>query len=1323
MRRALWILLTPLLGFLVVFSIFNQVLEPKISHWAVREIQNYSASSLPVIISAEKMEIRFLKPSISLKNVTFEGQQNLKTSMQKVKIPELTLFVDFLHLLSGRITLSALVIDRPQVEMNIDPFLEDESPSKLLPMQEIFSKLEGFPLKRILLNEIDFKIFSEKKMMAASISGGDILINNFGKSVALKTLFPKIKLQMSSQIALEGQLETKILLTENSLKIIQINLLHHDSEISAFGEISDIKSILVKPTGALDIQANLNLSDLSSQVQKVKTLLYLPKAVGLVKLDVKTMFNGLNSISGQGQIRTQDLKISKFEIGDAKIQGEFKDRSIYFSEVKVFHPAGEALLTESQLSLGGNYTFRSRVNVSKLDLHKLFQNIDLSNIPVGMDLQGVLPCEGQARPHFTLSCNQASISAKYIWVKAGSTEKSSSILNIPRMNAQGSLQITNKAVAYKASLNLGTSSGFSDGVIDFSEGFKINFKTKHLDFLNIENLAKLKLEGSSSIEGFTQGDSHAAIFEMRVNARDFYFENFFLGNLITDLKYKRGQLHFENVAGAINKTNYLAELVVDLEKERIRGDFRSPTSSLSDVAKVFEKIYELPVQVQGFGAAKGRFDGPLDLWKMNYELDSAFKKISIGPENFDSLAFNVEATEGNLKTNKALLIKANSSLNIRGEISSNQIMEIYADGKNWKLEESDFFISGKTNASIIGNLNFAAELKNSLRNPNIQIKGLISDTLFEEQEIPNSNFIFRLDRNSLEAQISLFGDKVQADVQIPTEKNHLPLAIKIKTNNWNYSSLLSLVGGASLANEYKSNLTSLIDLKSESGDIFKATGKISIDKVFLKRGNLSLTNSEPIEIISNNGITNFRNFTLEGAGNSLFVRGEGFTADNLNLSINFKTDLRLLQIFTPFLEDLAGQVSLSTTVTGSIKKPLILGTMQNNNAFLKIKGFPHPIERLTTDVVFSQSKILINSVKGQLAGGQLTGGGNISINGIRDLPLSLRVRLENVAFNVPEKVQTNGNADILLSGKWFPYVLSGTYHISSAYLDKEFTEEAEANGIKQSLYLPKFIREGHFEPISLDLQLILEKNIVIKNSLLDGNVNGQLQIKGYPSDPILIGKINIDKKTKLIFKDKIFIVQNGLIDFNDPTQINPNLYISASSRIDNYDISLLTQGSAKNLAIRLTSIPPLAEQEIISLIALGVTSSRMDQNLQSKQQAEQLGVEIGGAVLAKPIAKRLESTLGLNLQVTSEYNATRNISVPKITLSRQLSEKIKVSGSRPVKDTQSYDLKLEYLINNNVTAVGSFENRGFEENSTLQTTQPETQSIFGLDLEFKREFR
>lgn len=1324
MKRALWILITPLAAFLCLWLFVSLFFAPRLEKWTLNKIQSYSEESLPVKIRAQDIQLSLLKPSVAFEELEIAPSSELSASLKPIRIQNVRVYIDFLHLLSGRLTFSAVVLNAPDIEIDIDPLLEEDSPPKELPIDQIFQQLETWPLQRLLLKDLKLKLTSKKLGLEVNVSKGDILASSIGKNLTAKASIPGLRLTHAKTGEYQGSFDTHLFLTRQSLRIIQLGVHLNESELLARGELLDFRNLLIKPTGILDLSAQLNLSEVYQEIIQTRPHLKIPRISGELHFEVDTRFNGLEDLISKADIKTRALVIDNFQLGDAKIQGEYKNKFITLSEMKVFHPAGEAVLTQSQLSLDGNYAFKSKISVNSLDLQKLFQTIGLANIPVGVDLNGVLPCEGQIYPFFQFTCTQAELHAKDLWVKTDNSTKTPHLVNVPHMGAKGQVRITKDFVEYAATVSVGNSSGTSHGVIDFEKGFKIDFNTKNLDFNNIANLAQLKMEGSASIDGSTSGDSNSAIFNMTVNARDFIFEDFTLGNLLTELNYKSGHLIFEDIAGAINRTNYLGQLDVNLSNETLKGNFRVPTAELQDVAQVFQRIYNFPLSVQGLGAAKASIEGPLSFWKLNYKLESQFKKLSLGSENFDTLTFNVSAKNGNINTDKVQLQKNSSTLKLEGGITSDQILNLYADGKNWRVEESDFVNASQKNSSIIGQLNFAAELKESTKNPKILLKGSVSDTLIEDQEIPDSDFILQADRTGLGVQLSLFGDKVQGDFQIPYEKNTTPLVVKVKTNNWNYSSLLGLVGGANLANEYTSALTSTVDLRSSSGDFFKTSGKVTIDKLFLKRGNMSFNNPDPIEILSDDGVMAIKNFYLDGPDNRLQIKGSNFTAENLNLAVNLQADLRLLQILTPFLEDLGGEVQLATNISGPLKKPEILGNLRNNNAYVKIKGFPHPLEKLSTDVVFSQSKILINSVKAQVAGGTLTGDGGVSINGIRDLPISLRLRLENVSMNVPEKIRTHGNADLLISGRWFPFTLSGTYHVNNALVEKEFTEDSsEISGVKQSLYLPKFIRESNFEPLNLDLQIVLDENILVKNSLLDGAVSGNLQVKGVPSFPLLFGKINIRKKTKLFFKDKIFEIQTGLIDFADPSEINPNLYITAVSRIYDYDITLLTQGSSKNLTIRLTSVPPLAEQDIISLIALGVTSAKMDQNLQSRQQAEQLGVEIGGAVLAKPISKQLENTLGLNLQVTSEYDSTRNISVPKITLSRKLSDRVKVSGSRPVRDTISYDLKMEYFINNNVTAIGSFESRGIEDSTTLQTTQPTSQSIFGLDLEFKREFK
>lgn len=1323
MKRVFWILITPLASLAALWILASIVFAPKIEKWTLEKIQTYSEKNLPVRIQAENLQFSLLRPRLKLEGIEIRGQKELESILPSVNVSSVSAHMDLLHLLSGRLTLSAIIIEDPEIKVNIDPLLKDDSPAKELPLEQLFTFLEGLPLDRILLKNLRAHIVAPSSKLEVSAENGDILLTNMGKNLTGKANLPSLQVQVSGLGEFAGSLDTHLYLTRQSLRIIQLSTRLGDSEILARGELTNFKDIALKPSGVLDLTARVNISDIYREIKRLRPEIKLPTIGGELVTEMDTRFNGLDDIKATADISTRSVTLDKLELGDARIQGDYNNGVISLSEMQVNHPAGEAAITKSELELDGNYNFKTLVNVKSLDLYKLFQSLDLADIPTGVELEGELPCEGHLRPTLLVTCSNATLSGRNLWVKTDINPKTPYLVNIDRMGAKGQVQVTTQKVTYAASVSMGSSIGSSDGVIDFSTGFKINYKTPRLDLKNVRNLANLKMSGYTSLEGSTSGDSESAVFDMKLNARDFIFEDFALGNLLTQVQYQKGHLLFEDIAGALNRTQYLGDLDVNLNNNSLKGDFSVPTADLGDIALVFDRIFKFPLPVQGLGAAKASVEGPLEFWKLNYRLESAFKNPVIGPETLDELHFNVSARDGNIRTDKVVLQRGNSSLTLQGGISSEKEMNLYADGKNWRLEESDL-ISG-INSNINGNVNFAAELKERVTEPQILLKGAITDTLFEDQEIPNSNFILRANRKSFGGQVSFFGDKVNGEFQIPLSGSGTPLVVKMRTNEWNYATLLGLIGGANLASEYESSLTSSVDLRSEQGDLLKASGKVLINDFRLKRGNMSFANPQPIEITATNGVGNVKNFTLQGPQNLIQIRGSNFTADKLNLGVSVTADLRLMQIFTPFLEDLGGPIEISTNLSGSLQKPEILGNANTNKAFVKIKGFPHPLEKLSAQVVFSQSKVLINSIKGQIAGGTLNGDGGLMINGIRDLPTSIRLRLEGVTFNVPDKVRSSGDADLIFSGRWFPFTLSGTFHVSSALVEKEFTEDAGGvAGIRQSQYLPKLLREGRFEPLLLDLQVPLNRNIVIKNSLIDGSVTGQLQVKGPPENPILLGKINTEKKSKIIFKDKIFDIQSGIIDFNNPNEINPNLYISANSRINEYDISLLAQGPSKNLTILLSSVPPLPEQDIISLIALGITSSALDQNLQSRQQAEQLGVEIGGAVLAKPISKQLESTLGLNLQVTSQYDSTRNISVPKITLSRRLSEKVKVSGSRPVGDTQSYDIKLEYLLNNNLTAIGSFESRGSsEENTNVQSTQQEVQSIFGLDLEFKREFK
>lgn len=1323
MKRVLLILLPPLIVLAALAAGLKYWAIPAGEAWALRKLKSYSEKNLPVVIEAEAIKFNILKNAASIEKLSITTKDDLKMYTDRAHVESVRVNLDLFQLLTGRVLVSAVLVDSPEARVQLDPILDKPSKPEALPLNQLFEVLEKIPVERIFIHNLNLELQSQKQKSSAHLQGADLLLGNHINSLTARVDVPRLNLVIANQGPLQTRFDVSAVLGRDNLRITRAGARYGESEVIVKGEFDKFSQVALHPRANLEASGDLKFQEIMQQLRPMLPSYKLPAVTGSATVRMDWKINGKDQITGKIDLKTKDVAVDQFTLGNAALQGIFKGDSVIFPEVEINHPAGNARLTNSEIQLQKNFDFKTNIKVSKLDIQKLFLSLNLHEIPVWLTLQGEMPCSGQIKSPIKVTC-EGSVSGENLLVTSDFKNPKSVIADIPKMGAKGQTEITEKGVTYKAQVQLGANTGESSGTIDFTKGFNIAYSSPRVDFSSIRNLANLKLKGGGALEGSTKGDSHSAVFDMKLKLQEFSFEDYYLGQLNGNLSYVKGHLLLNDLNGLLPKSSYQGSLDVDLHDSKITGRIKAPTLDLSDLVKVFEAHYLFPLTIKAPGSADIAFNGPLDFWKLSYQLDSRFKGGQFAGESFDELILNAQSTQGNMQLQKAFVRKNAATINATGGISPQQDLNLKVEGRNFRLDESDFI--SKISTNIFGILNFSSQLHGKVTEPDIALRGSITETVLDEQEVPSSFFDLKIKKTAMEGNANLFGHRIQADWMLPF--SNTPLRLRVKTVDWNYASLLSILSGnAAYQNEYDSSLTADVDLQSESGQWRKVTGNVQVKNLFLKRGNLSFRNPDPIMVRVDTGKMRIQNFNLEGPQNSIQIRGQDFTLDNMNVNIVANTELRLFHMFFPFLDDLGGSVQASATISGSLLKPQILGSLTTNNSFVKIKGLPHPIERIQAEVNFSQTKVLINSIKAQMAGGLVSADGNITINEYRNMPTSIRLNLDGVNLNIPDKVRTSGSADLLISGKWFPFLLSGTYRVSSGIFEREFTEGGDATlNTRQSIYLPKILRQSSFESLILDVQILFEKSFLVKNTLVDGSVQGNLQVKGSISNPILLGRLQADKNTKLIFKDKSFEVQTANVVFNNPDEINPDLYVSAQARVNDYDIMILAQGPAKNLkSLRLTSVPPLPEPDIISLLALGVTSSRADfSGTQGREQQVQAGYELGFAIMAQPINKEFQNRLGVNVQLSSSFDSTRNISVPKVTFSRKVSNRVNASASRSLgADTNDVEVKLRYLINNNVSAIGSYESSQTTQGGQGVTNSAREKNFFGLDLEFRREFK
>jgi len=1315
-KRVFWILLTPTIFVLLASFAWTELVWPRLSIWGIKQAKALAFNEAKIKFDVESVDIQFFKPTLIANKFSMEPPPGTSEILSSVAADEIKVQIDPFELLLGRFIISAIVIQNPKTEVEIDSLIEgNDSPPEEIPLNQIFKSIALLPIKRVFIEDGDVTLNSKKNSLQANLKSFDLGLFLQKDRLQLKVDLPQIisTLKAESIPALQGKISLS--LDRKKLKINEFKIQSASTSINLEGEMPDLARIAFNPLADVNIKTSTNMNLLAQELKIItkKDLLLS----GTLSSEGKIKLGANKKISSDFSLSTQDIQIEQFKIGEAVVKGELDGDNLRFKKIEAIHPAGHIVFNNSELELKKEFKFKSEIEVKNLNSLKLFHSLGLNKIPVNMDLKANLPCEGKLSP-FSTNC-KGWVSAQNLQVKSESNFTGKSVIEMDELYAEGSLQVDSSEVKYNAQIKVANNVGSSEGSINFETGFKINYKTPQIDFANVKNLFNLKFEGQAQIEGTTEGNSDSAIFDMNFKSTNFAFEDFKLGSVNSDVSFRSGKLFLKNIQGSLTQTQYSGQIDVNLDHNDIVGNLDLPKANAGDIFWIIDRKYPVPVSFDGNGQARVRFEGPLDFWKLSYKLDSEFKNGKIGTETFNKMIFSVSALDGNIKTDQVEMFKNSSSLKIDGTISTQQKMKLTANGKNFKLEESELI--NTNNESLFGILNFDAELNGTVSEPEFKAKGSIRETVFDEQETPDSQFDLRVTKQAFEIKSDLFGAKIKTDVVWPFEKSASPMKLFISTKDWNFTQVLSLFNSSLLKNEYNSSLTTTINLKSDSGDFNNLSGRVDIVNFYVKRGTLALQNESPMDAVFENGQISLENFELKGPDNSVKFVGKNFALNDLNIQARVELEMRILHILMPFFEELNGPAKLTATFRGPFNKPEILGNAYLNEVFFKFKNFPHAFERVESEIVFSHSKILIEDVKGQIAGGQFSGQGNVQIQGPKDIPTMLNLKFEGVSLNMPDKVKSTGSADLTLSGRWFPFLISGTYNISYALYEKELSSENDLLAVKQSLYLPKSLKEESNDPLAFDLTLALNRPAEIKNSQVDGTATGQLQFKGTTSNPILLGKLNLEKNTKLIFKDKVFELQTGNILFSNPSEINPDLYISAQSRVNDYDISLLVQGAAKNPSIKLTSLPPMPETEIISLLALGITSSKLEQSASSNQQAEQSATEIGAAVLSNTaVAKTLQNKLGVNIQISNTFDSTKNISIPKATISGRLSKRVNYYFSRTIRDSATSEVKFQYLINSNLSGNVSIENR---EEEVTNTAEKETKSILGLDLEYKREFR
>lgn len=350
---------------------------------------------------------------------------------------------------------------------------------------------------------------------------------------------------------------------------------------------------------------------------------------------------------------------------------------------------------------------------------------------------------------------------------------------------------------------------------------------------------------------------------------------------------------------------------------------------------------------------------------------------------------------------------------------------------------------------------------------------------------------------------------------------------------------------------------------------------------------------------------------------------ESITAENLTAKLDLpRLDLSRFTTLVPSLKRLSGFVTGTVTASGPLTKPEANGTirLENASATLADPSVP-PIQNAAAEVNFTLKQISLKNLRASIAGGTLDGSGALVLTDNKPSSLDFRLRGSQLPLLRNDMLILRANADLRLAGPWESAALTGTVAAvdSLFYRDIELLPIGKPFTTPSAASLPKLDARpstgkataaipAPFGAWKLNLAVKTQDPFLIRGNLATGQVDVALKVIGNLSDPKLDGTATIsDFAATLPFST--LKIRTGTVRFTPASGFDPILEIRGTAEPRPYRVAAFVYGKASDPQIMLTSVPPLPETEIMTLLATGTTTEGLEDTGAATNRAIQLFAE------------------------------------------------------------------------------------------------------------------
>lgn len=421
-------------------------------------------------------------------------------------------------------------------------------------------------------------------------------------------------------------------------------------------------------------------------------------------------------------------------------------------------------------------------------------------------------------------------------------------------------------------------------------------------------------------------------------------------------------------------------------------------------------------------------------------------------------------------------------------------------------------------------------------------------------------------------------------------------------------------------------------------------------------------------------------------GQDLFVGGQIGLGEGgrVDLRLQSSVDPALLAPFLPGLELSGGRFDVLAVVDGPTAAPRVNGQGEVVDGRLVLGGIP-PLSAMRGLVLFYPGRVVLDSVRGQLGGGEVRISGGVGLpRAEEELSYNLQIQGRGVTVRYPEGWELRGDAELSVASIEQGRQVRGTVSLDRAqYLRRV---EVGLTQLLQSLFQRRRleVESTDEELTSTQLNLVITgpDALRVRNNVANLRGDIDLALRGTLASPVLFGRLELEQGGTLQIGGSDYTVERGSLTFANPYRMEPVIDLAAKTRRRDYDLSLTLSGTLDRLNASIASDPPLADLDVLGLLATGEPAA-----VQGPAQGAEAFLYGQAASL---VTERVNRLFDLDrFRIDPLTGSSGSLSSARVTLGKQLSRDVLATFSYDPSLTEQQILQLEWTVARGLTLVAT----------------------------------